>query len=59
MDRKHRESQNIGSIHRGGQRVAVVGEVDWYQGDPAIYVTTPEQIWTVDAAWWGPTQGGP
>ena len=31
-------------LYRVGQRVAVVGQVDWYQGDPAVYVTLPEQI---------------
>ena len=31
-------------LYRVGQRVAVVGRIAWYQGDPAIYVTAPEQI---------------
>ncbi len=31
-------------MYRVGQRVAVVGQIAWYQGDPAIYVTAPEQI---------------
>jgi len=30
--------------YREGQQVAVVGKITWYQGDPAIYVTNPEQI---------------
>ncbi|PWH16117.1 MAG: pyrrolo-quinoline quinone [Ardenticatenia bacterium] len=30
--------------YRIGQQVAVVGTIAWYQGDPAIYVTSPEQI---------------
>jgi outer membrane protein assembly factor BamB len=30
--------------YRVGQQVAVVGTIAWYQGDPAIYVTGPEQI---------------
>jgi len=32
-------------IYRVGQQVAVFGQVQWYQGDPAIYVTAPEQVW--------------
>ncbi len=31
-------------LYRVGQQVAVVGVIAWYQGDPAIYVTAPEQI---------------
>ncbi len=31
-------------MYRAGQRVEVVGRIAWYQGDPAIYVTAPEQI---------------
>lgn len=31
-------------IYRIGQRVAVTGLVAWYQGDPVVYVTAPEQI---------------
>ena len=31
-------------LYRVGQRVAVIGQITWYQGDPAIYVTAPEQI---------------
>lgn len=31
-------------LYRVGQRVAVVGTITWYQGDPAIYATAPEQI---------------
>ena len=54
-----RFDRSLEQIYRVGQRVAVVGEVAWYQGDPAIYVTAPEQIRIVDAAWWGLTQGGP
>jgi len=34
-------------LYRVGQRVAVVGQVAWYQGDPAIYVVAPEQIQAV------------
>ena len=30
--------------YRVGQRVAIVGVVGWYQGDPAIRVTAPAQI---------------
>ncbi|MFN4294982.1 MAG: pyrrolo-quinoline quinone, partial [Thermoflexales bacterium] len=30
--------------YRVGQRVAIVGVVGWYQGDPAIRVTSPRQI---------------
>ncbi|MCS7259320.1 MAG: PQQ-like beta-propeller repeat protein [Anaerolineae bacterium] len=35
-------------LYRVGRRVAVVGTIAWYQGDPAIYVTTPEQIRVVE-----------
>ncbi|MCB0023685.1 MAG: PQQ-binding-like beta-propeller repeat protein [Caldilinea sp.] len=31
-------------IYRAGQRVRVSGTVGWYQGDPVIYVTAPEQV---------------
>ncbi len=31
-------------LYRVGQQVAVVGRIAWYQGDPAVYVTAPEQI---------------
>jgi outer membrane protein assembly factor BamB len=31
-------------LYRAGQRVEVVGRIAWYQGDPAVYVTAPEQI---------------
>lgn len=31
-------------MYHVGQRVAVSGTISWYQGDPAIYVTAPEQI---------------
>ncbi|MDW8145948.1 MAG: PQQ-binding-like beta-propeller repeat protein [Roseiflexaceae bacterium] len=34
--------------YRVGQAVRVRGVIQWYQGDPAIYVTTPEQIEVVD-----------
>ncbi|MDW8213028.1 MAG: pyrrolo-quinoline quinone, partial [Roseiflexaceae bacterium] len=34
--------------YRVGQAVRVRGAMAWYQGDPAIYVTTPEQIEVVD-----------
>jgi hypothetical protein len=27
-----------------GQRVRVTGKVEWYQGDPVVYVASPEQI---------------
>ena len=30
--------------YRVGQDVRVSGVIEWYQGDPAIFVTTPEQI---------------
>ncbi|KKS80855.1 MAG: hypothetical protein UV56_C0006G0003 [Candidatus Woesebacteria bacterium GW2011_GWC1_43_10b] len=32
------------SLYRQGQRVQVTGKIEWYQGDPVIYVTTPFQI---------------
>lgn len=31
-------------MYHVGQQVAVTGTISWYQGDPAIYVTAPEQI---------------
>jgi len=31
-------------LYRVGQRVALIGRIAWYQGDPAVYVTAPEQI---------------
>jgi len=31
-------------LYRVGQRVEVVGRIAWYQGDPAVYITAPEQI---------------
>lgn len=31
-------------LYRVGQPVQVTGVVGWYQGDPAIFVTAPEQI---------------
>lgn len=33
-------------LYRPGEHVAVVGVITWYQGDPVIYVTSPEQILT-------------
>ncbi|MFC1463431.1 MAG: PQQ-binding-like beta-propeller repeat protein [Candidatus Brachytrichaceae bacterium NZ_4S206] len=30
--------------YRAGDRVRVTGLIEWYQGDPAIYVTEPAQI---------------
>lgn len=35
-------------LYRLGQNVAVSGKVSWYQGDPAIYVTSPEQVTILD-----------
>ncbi len=32
------------ALYRPGHRVAITGAVGWYQGDPAIRVTAPEQI---------------
>ena len=40
-------------LYRAGQRVEVVGRIAWYQGDPAVYVTAPEQIRVL-----GPEQKG-
>lgn len=34
--------------YRVGQAVRVSGAIVWYQGDPAIYVTTPAQIEALD-----------
>ncbi len=31
-------------MYRVGQRVAIVGTIGWYQGDPAIRVVVPEQV---------------
>jgi hypothetical protein len=31
-------------IYRVGQQVEVTGMIDWYQGDPVIYVSWPEQV---------------
>ena len=31
-------------LYRPGQRVAVVGRIGWYQGDPAVRVMHPVQI---------------
>lgn len=31
-------------IYAIGQRVLVKGKIEWYQGDPVIYATTPHQI---------------
>lgn len=28
-----------------GESIQVRGTIDWYQGDPVIYVTSPDQIW--------------
>ncbi len=32
------------TIYRVGQRVRVTGLIEWYQGDPVIYVSDPSQI---------------
>lgn len=32
------------TVYRVGQTVRVTGQLEWYQGDPVIYVQTPEQI---------------
>ncbi len=32
------------ALYAVGQRVQVTGRITWYQGDPVIYVTRPEQI---------------
>lgn len=34
-------------LYQVGQQVAVVGTIAWYQGDPAVYATAPEQIRTL------------
>lgn len=31
-------------LYRAGQQVAVTGTMAWYQGDPAIYLTAPDEI---------------
>lgn len=33
--------------YRVGQAVRVQGKIEWYQGDPAVYATAPEQIESV------------
>ncbi|MBO9370016.1 MAG: PQQ-like beta-propeller repeat protein [Chloroflexi bacterium] len=40
-------------LYRAGQWVEVIGRIAWYQGDPAVYVTAPEQIRVL-----GPEQKG-
>jgi hypothetical protein len=40
-------------LYRAGQWVEVIGRIAWYQGDPAVYVTAPEQIQVL-----GPEQKG-
>ncbi|MGB9752465.1 PQQ-binding-like beta-propeller repeat protein [Roseiflexus castenholzii] len=37
--------------YRVGQAVRISGVITWYQGDPAIMVTTPEQIEVVEDRW--------
>ena len=39
-----RLGRNRAGSFREGQTVTVTGEAAWYQGDPAVYVTRPEQI---------------
>ncbi len=36
-------------LYAAGQRVQVTGLIEWYQGDPVIYVTVPEQIRMLDS----------
>lgn len=31
-------------LYRVGQTIHVTGKIEWYQGDPTIYVTSPQQI---------------
>jgi predicted extracellular nuclease len=33
---------------RVGQRVRITGKIDWYQGDPTIYVVEPSQIEVIE-----------
>lgn len=40
-------------IFQPGQWVQVTGVMDWYQGDPAIFVADPEQIRVIDATFIG------
>ncbi len=37
-------------MYRVGQAVEVTGVIEWYQGDPTVYVSVPDQIQT-DAKW--------
>lgn len=36
------------TIYSAGQRVQVTGRIEWYQGDPVIYVRHPDQIHLVN-----------
>lgn len=36
-------------LYAPGQRVQVTGRIEWYQGDPVIYVRNPAQIRVVVA----------
>ncbi|HAD06768.1 MAG TPA: pyrrolo-quinoline quinone [Anaerolineaceae bacterium] len=35
------------SLYHAGQRVRVSGLIEWYQGGPVIYVSSPEQIFII------------
>ncbi len=37
-------------VYAPGQRVQVTGTIEWYQGDPVIYVSHPSQINVMEAA---------
>ncbi len=37
------------TLYAPGQRVQVTGTIGWYQGDPVMYVTRPEQIHVMPA----------
>ena len=40
--------RNRESLVKEGDEVEVTGMINWYQGDPAIYITNPSQISTVN-----------
>ena len=39
-----RMGRDLAGLYREGQDIRVTGRIEWYQGDPAIYVRTPGQI---------------
>ena len=39
-----RMGRDLAGLYREGQDIRVTGRIEWYQGNPAIYVRTPGQI---------------